>query len=192
MTFVYTNTVPNPPNLPSTDVNAMQTNTATIDSWVQRDHVGFNNADAGYHRQVHMDNQAAPALGTQDCVFYADAVGGNSWPHWRNNLGSFQMTGSASANNPSAGAANGWTFLPGGLIYQWGIFNFGAVAGVITFATANIAFPTNCFGVLLTVITNGGAPFGTMSVANVSTTSFQYTIQNQGAATGFYWSAIGN
>lgn len=193
MGFPYTNSVPNPPNLPSTDVGAMQTNTATIDTWVQRDHVGFNNADGGYHRQVHMTNQAAPALGTQNCVFYADAVGGNSWPHWRNALGSFQVTGSASANNPSAAGLNGWSFLPGGFIIQWGQFLFGTQSGTVLFATANINFPTNCLFVNTTLLSTGLESLpSSVGVNNFSTTGFNYKNTGSGGYAGFEWIAIGN
>jgi len=203
MSFVYTNTVPNPPNLPSTDVNAMQTNTATIDSWVQRDHFGFNNSEGGLHQQVSMANQAAPGIpANMDGVLYADANGGNSWPIWQNTLGSFQITGSAAATNPSVPGANGFTFLPGGFIFQWGIV-LAAVGGIITpvlFATSNINFPNNCFIVNTTLIHSVGpipavpTVVGSLTVSGVSNTGFSYlklSTQNS-SYLAFYWTAIGN
>ena len=63
MTFPYTAGIPNPPNNPSQDVPVMQTNANTINSWVQVDHTGFNNANAGIHKQVTFAlNQAAPGF----------------------------------------------------------------------------------------------------------------------------------
>ena len=60
MSFPYTTGIPNPPDNPSSDVSNMQTNTNTINSWVAVDHIGFNNAAGGLHKQVSFAiNQAS-------------------------------------------------------------------------------------------------------------------------------------
>jgi len=206
--LTYTENLPNPPNLPSQDVNAMNQNTNSVNRiFVSAtnptlDNIGFNNGDGGFHRQVSMKNQVAPGLQAQDGVLFANQNVANSWPFWQNGLGVFQLAGSASSNNPSA-AINGWSFLPGGLIMQWGIIDGASTPAYtlnaftpVLFATANINFPANCFNVQVTPIPFVFGTLGptTVSVGAFSTTSFSFYATNatSGAYIGFYWTAIGN
>lgn len=192
--YNYTTDVPNPPNLPSTDVGSMQTNTNSINSWAQVDHFGFNAGNpGGYHKQATFLDEAAPGVPAGlNSVLFSNLQGGNSWPFWQNALGSFQITGSASANNPSAAGLNGWTFLPGGFILQWGQFLFGAQSGTILFATANINFPTNCLFVNSTLLTAVETQPSSIGVGAFATTGFSYKNTGSGGYGGFEWIAIGN
>lgn len=52
MSFTYNLNIPNPPNPPSVDVPNMQTNTNSINNWVQVDHVGFAGTTSGQHNHV--------------------------------------------------------------------------------------------------------------------------------------------
>jgi hypothetical protein len=85
---------------------------------------------------------------------------------------------------------NGWTFLPGGIIFQWGIGTFAALSNVnITFATLNINFTNACFNVSLTPIAFNNF----LDVTNVTTTGFTCS-RNPNTQNGqqFFWTAIGN
>src|SRR5271166_5428686 len=107
--IIYTTNVPNPPNLPSQDVGAMQTNTANIATFVAQDHYPFNDAGnrSGWHDTVTMQNQGAPGVpGTMNGVMFCQ----NNFPWWQNVTGAFQIAGSTAASNPSP-ATNGYTFL---------------------------------------------------------------------------------
>lgn len=198
--FNYTNGLPNPPNLPSQDVNDMQINCNSVEDIWDEDHFGFNDNNGGFHQQVSLLNQAAPGIPAGlSGVLYADANGGNSWPIWQNALGSFQITGSASPNNPSVGGANGWTFLPGGFILQWGTTPVGAISGSVLFNAANIDFPANCYNVQATPIFITASPpltptnQATVSVDALTTTGFNWRFnQNTFHWNGFFWIAIGN
>jgi len=195
--LTYTENLPNPPNLPSQDVGNMNTNTTSVNRiFVSAtnptlDNVGFNNADGGFHRQVSMKNQAAdPGLQAQHGVLFAVANGGISWPFLQNALGVFQLAGSASANNPDM-AQEGYSFLPGGILIQWGRELTGGGIGTVTYATNNVAFPTTCFVVLVTPITTGGSglnPIGTFGLLN---TSFSWSWAASVINVGFSWVAIG-
>lgn len=95
-------------------------------------------------------------------------------------------------------ANNGYTFLPGGLILQWGqITSTSSSFTTLTFSTNNIAFPNSCFAVY-TQIYGSGTPAGgegTIDIrkSTVSATGFQWAmITNSAQYTGFYWMAIGN
>jgi hypothetical protein len=97
MSFTYTTGIPNPPNDPSVDVPNMQTNTNTINSWTEVDHIGFNNGLAGQHTHITFPNvqsgssspfsdaipksqifpQAFASTPTQE-LYYADTQAGRS------------------------------------------------------------------------------------------------------------------
>jgi len=204
--IVYTTGLPNPPNAPSQDVGGMQQNTNGIDTWVVQDHYGFNTADnsGGYHDQVSMQNQAAPGLpafGVNPIgVFYANnpvsPATAPAWPFWQNSLGTFQMLGSASATVPSA-TANGWTFLPGGLIMQWGIVIPVGVTGTENFPTP---FINNVFSITTGLINQGGGgqPLaGDTAFVSVQAApglvSFNWNWRVSTLRySAFYWMAIGN
>src|SRR6185295_16058097 len=137
--LIYTDNLPNPPNLPSQDVQSMQDNCNSVESWVQQDHFGFNDNNGGWHQNVRLQNHVAPGnpgfTGDPGGVLYSNnptsPATAPGWPYWQNSLGTFQLTGSRSANNPLA-AQNGYSFLPGGLIIQWGKVTPLAADGVVT------------------------------------------------------------
>ena len=228
--LTYTGNLPVPPNDPSQDVNAMQVNCNSVLNILSSptnptlDNIGFNDANGGFHNQVSMPAQAAPGLQGMDGVVFCGTNTGNNWPYWENALGDFQLCGSASANNPSVNGAtnpispysNGWTFLPGGFILQWGIILIGTglagstipiygplvstsvlfVATEHTNTTNNINFPNQCFNVQATLIPAPGplpAPpttAGTISITSLSTTGFTFRGIG-GNYNGFYWTALG-
>jgi hypothetical protein len=205
--FIYTDDVPNPPNLPSTDVGAMQVNTNSISDWVNVDHFGFNTGGAtnlfgGHHKQVYLVDQPAPALPLDgmDGVLYSDtqaSVGPASFPAWRNFPGgSFLITGSASPSNPIS-AAKGMSFLSGGMIIQWGLILPLGVTGNELFATP---FINNVFSITTGLVNSApGTP------PQAGQTAFASIVANPGLASfdwywrisnttycAFYYMAIGN
>ena len=75
---------------------------------------------------------------------------------------------------------------------QWGIKNSPGQSGTITFATNNIAFPNNCFTVLLTQRRDGSTSTQGMYL-NGSPTSTQFSYNGStNTDTALYWLAIGN
>ncbi len=197
--LVYTGGLPNPPNFPSQDVGSMQTNTNSIETWVVQDHFGFNTADGsgGYHAKVSLQNipvhltpPAIPA-GT-DGMMYADTIAGISWPWWKwgNVPGQeFQITGSAAAAIPQI-AADGYSFLPGGLIIQWG--KFLSPNPLATNVPMNIPFPN----VMLWgsgILDDQGNPGASIRVNNLAPNVLTFTNVNMPTinVTSVYWMAIG-
>lgn len=93
--------------------------------------------------------------------------------------------------------ANGSTFLPGGLIFQWGIKN-SSIVGTITFSTEspgkNIAFPNNCFSVWTQLFQTGVLTnkVDSVTVEIANPTNFTYAVSVNGTYQGFFWFAIGN
>lgn len=98
---------------------------------------------------------------------------------------------------------NGYLTLSDGLIIQWGrgtaASNTSGTSTTVTFATANIAFPTACFAVLVQLenLASGGAVAGTSwaLVTALSATAFTWQRGNNGnldTAKDYFWLAIGN
>jgi len=128
----------------------------------------------------------------------------NEW--WFQNaslgLNAIQMTNSTFF--PVQAPNGGRTFLPGGIILQWGFVigphggdnHFSNLdSGTVTFATA---FPTACVIVLTNPsFTNGAPPTSTTGMtvginATLSPSSFSYQVNTGSAAyTVFFWIAIG-
>jgi hypothetical protein len=193
----------------------LQANFTQINSQFQVDHVPLTSTSGsppnGYHTVVHLvpfsttasnppNNQPVVSPTTtggigqlfssqindginNDEAFYFQTGGGRI----------LQMTRNFSPKN----ATNGYTFLPGGLIMQWGIVAGSSSATItVTFATSNIAFPTACYNVSVTAVrpaSSPGSDFATVVVnGSVSKTGFQ--IGNIGGHTinNWYWTAIGN
>lgn len=201
LTLSYNTNVPNGPDDPADDQPFMLTNTQSINTWTNVDHIGYNVINAGIHKQVTMRNQAAPGLGDGQGVLYANLVNGQSWPFWQN----------ADAGSPFALmsfapllATNGYIILPGSVLIQWGSnsatssgsFASGSASGTVTFASSNIPFSVACYNVLTIPFYTTAAPNGVGTV-NVDTATLSNTIfnwkfnSNSGSYTGFYWLAIG-
>ena len=79
---------------------------------------------------------------------------------------------------------NGYTYLPNGLIRQWGYVATGSTSGTTSFP---LTFPTNFFSMQLTTVASG-AHYGSLTAT--STSNFSWSLSSAG--TGFYWEAIGN
>lgn len=187
--YNYNANLPNPPDDPADDVSGMQVNSASINSLIGVDHIGFNIPKGGIHNQVRMPNRvSAPGLGDGDGAFWASLINANSWPAWQNSAGNTSIVSYIT----SAVAAGGYCSLPGGLLLQWGI---GTTTGTNTVINFPVQFTlnsvaSNAFVVLCTPRSAqlSGALF---TASNYSSTSFTYSrtaIPNY----DFSWIAIGN
>jgi hypothetical protein len=194
--FTYNENIPNPPNNPSNDVGIMQTNAQAIDSIIAVDHVGFNTDNGGSHNQITFaKNQSAPSLANGVSAFFANTIASNSWPFFENSLGNVSFfTGLPSASQ------NGYVYLQGGIIIQWGkvTASYPIAKTPLAFATNNEEFPNNCFGVWTQITYTGTAPGASTAtnilVSSVNETGFSYTSLGGSSSqlTGFFWIAIGN
>jgi hypothetical protein len=122
------------------------------------------------------------------------------------NLGGRAATGYANVTNPSFAnitittntlnlgvsslTANGYSYLPNGLLMQWG--NITLTMNVTTSNTLSfpVAFPHSCFNVSLTANVASGETLALIAVSTTTATVIGY-IGSAAAAHNFYWSAIG-
>lgn len=215
------------PNIPTglinldVDYRNLRDNFQQLDTSFGIDHLPFSNTTGqnGYHTVVHLlanstvasnapNNQpitpVAPVALTGE-IFTAqinDGFGVDTALHYQS-AGGFltQMTRNFL---PHAGN-NGYTFIPGGLVLQWGIVTaattpnaFPAATGNVSFAVSNKIFPNNCFNVQCTLIAKAGGSVSDFTIgvitSTVSTTGFNWSYSGS-TSTGypsFFWLAIGN
>lgn len=161
------------------------------------DHINNNGQPgmqpAGYHKAIHMVQQTPPTavanVGELWCTTANDGYASDTL--------FFQKTGGnlnaqMSRNFAPVAAANGYTFIPGGLVLQW-----GTVASVTQNGTTNfnIDFTANVFSLILTPISSANTNHanGVYVVGNPLLNQFSWSQADRATSqTGFYWVAIGN
>ena len=98
--------------------------------------------------------------------------------------GNVSITLSMGSGFTSSKATNGYTYLPNGMIFQWGY-----TTGNVTFP---ITFPNSCSNVSITstnTATNGYDY--KIAASGLTTTGFSITRDTDDAGVGVYWFAIG-
>lgn len=166
------------------------------------DHNTFSDTSPqkGYHKSIHIVPQATPAAVSGYGQLYS-----NTTTDINTDTALFWETGSTSPvrnvqltmNFVPKSNTNGFTFLPGGLILQWGTVS-SAIKNTSTnvnFATSNMNFPNNCFGV--TGSLSAGTTSSTLTISKITggtnKTAFNYFINSNSSQTiDFTWLAIGN
>jgi len=177
----------------------IQGNFTQLNTQWQVDHVPLTSTSGsppnGYHKAIHFVPQSAPSatpgygelytqstndgLSTGQQVFYQFVNGSSSTlniPLTRNFL-------------PVA-SATGYTFLPGGLIIQWGTKTSSGGTVTVTLPTK---FPNNYFASWATMIRNSSnvdTIYALTSATAGSVTSIQFRDTSSGNP--FFWWAIGN
>lgn len=184
----------------------IRTNFTILKDRFDENHVNLDGgAGGGKHSFLQMPNQgSAPPTAASESGFYAAAVGGVSQLHFRGETtGSpYQLTVGTSGVDPAitefgtntayvADHTGGWTFLPGGLIMQYGARSTPGESGVITFPRA---FPTAYFVITLTMSRNASSSRQSVSVDNaVGTLAASFAYRSTSSNTDpIYWTAIGN
>jgi hypothetical protein len=164
-TFTYNNNIPATNNDPADDQPQMLQNYQSINSLVAVDHVGFNIAGGGYHKQVTIPTPLVsdPTLAGAVGEFYTKAVSGVTQAFFANATTVSQLTGLlASFTNP------GYANLPGGLQVRFG--TQGSIgSGGFSDVNFNAAFTNNCLAVVASC-SGGTAAIG---VALVNAAKFQ-------------------
>lgn len=181
----YNNNIPQSGETLGQTQLGINTNFAIIKTAQDVDHVPYDSANQGYHKQLHFNaNQAAPGIGGGVSVAYVDTVGGVSALAFQNASGSFAITG----KNPSVGA-NGYTTLPGGLLLQWG--SDTAPSGTSGFFNFPTPFSVVPYSIVLTINRSSSSSASyDINVTSLSATQFKTNSGYSNSHT-FYWMAIG-
>jgi len=187
--YNYNLGIPATNNDPSQDQPNMRINNDSIYNLVGVDHINFGNANNGKHKQVQLQTgNIPPGLINGFETLYAKVAAGNGELFFTRGLSGteIQMTGPGA---PSI-IANGSTFLPGGLILQWG--TYVAVATTATSKNFNSVFPNNCFGVWANMQKlTSQTSVDTVYCYGFTPAAFTYFSTSSGVRT-VNWIAIGN
>ena len=207
--FVFDDTIPASNNNPSQDQPDMLANNVAALGIMNVDHIGYNQTNGGLHRQSqYMELAAIPAgLQANFETVYAKVVSGQGELFFtRGNTaanGEFQLTAGPNVNTRFGNNTNyiapattlgGWTFLPGGLVMQYGFIKSVNTPGQ-TPISYPIAFPSGlaAFTVQVTAVVTNSSSDQTASVyqSNGTSTGFIAATSSTGNVTGFNWIAIG-
>jgi len=214
--MVYNPNIPLPTDFLSDSQGDIKANFSAADTIMGIDHFQFSDgtSNKGKHKWEHIVEVAnyaaitpAPAAsedvvyaksatselaGTETNLFMSPDASGNEYQLTRTVTGKFSSFGTTSSNK-------GWTFLPGGLLMQYGFVNGALTGGTTGTVTYPVEFTTEVFSLQTTLAYTTTSPSSTGGVGNVTfdttalaTTGFGYkVITNSGAYTRFYWVAIG-
>jgi hypothetical protein len=209
--------IPAANNAPRVDQPNMQTNTNSISSLIGVDHVGFNQANGGYHKVIHttqFSNVAnnppgnnppnVPAriatIGQLICAQVNQKTNGSGISDevliFESGGGRWtQLTTTiTSAGNQSLAATSGYTALTGGMIIQWGQGSASNHANnPVSF---NIPFPNAAFVVMVNPKSNSPINLSNINgwqVLAFSASGFQVSFgAGWNTPITFNWIAIGN
>lgn len=193
---VYNPNIPQPGDLLDVSQADLLKNFGQLDTSFGADHYKFSDPSGnnGFHVQSTYIKQAADpnSVAVGRLLVYSKATGpGGSSDLWmvRDNVPSTATQLTTSKIAAPTVASKGNTFLPGGLLYQWGSFSITAQTTSETFSTS---FPNACFSV--TPILQSGLSstsyiwlFGAPSV-----TGFSIRMQSFAGGQTCYYFAIGN
>ena len=182
------------PNIPASGQSLGQTrqailnNFAILRSTIAVDHVDVNASGNGKHKYVHLTDQSAsiPTTAANELVFFNKLVSGTARLFLRQPSSGTQIQ--MSGINPLS-STNGYTFLPGGILLQWGS---QAKTGNQTPVTFPIQFDA-IYSITISTQTTSSTADLTAGVRNgtVTTSGFSINCSSSGNVTAFYWMAIG-
>lgn len=168
-------------------------NFATLRTGIEVNHVDINAAGAGKHKFVQLIDATSdlPSTSASEVAVFQKLVSGNPRLQLRQPSSGTQIQ--MSGVDPDTTGTEGYTFLPGGLLIQWGQ---SAIAGT---TTRSITFPTTFtaatvpFTIQITGFRAGSDPGSSdVFVVTGTETNAGFDLRNNGGHSfGFYWMAIG-
>jgi hypothetical protein len=160
-------------------------------------HYNQNQTNPGKHRYIQLPAQANPAsTAAQEILLYngGSSVGGstNLWFSTYSN-GSVNASTSVQMTRREVpiAASKGYSWLPGGILLQWGAISSPGSAGSENFT---IPFPNNFWNIQLNYArptTTNAISFAINSSGTNNLSQFTYYSTTSGSTT-LYWLAIGN
>jgi hypothetical protein len=184
--FDYTRNIPEQTHNPSIDAPLMKINTNKIDELLAVNHNSFNVPNGGTHTKVELQNFVSIPTGLLSGfgTIYTKIVSGLTQLFFTRDTSGveIQLTGSNLVAN------QGYTFLPGGIILQWGSGNVNASGSATTF-TFPKPFISSVFSITLGCQINqaNNAPAANNYFINQATpvTLTQFTVCNSSSSVRF-------
>jgi hypothetical protein len=200
--MVFNPQIPKPSDLLSNSQGDLLSNNGFLNASFSRNHVPLNIAtNNGKHTFIELPVLSAipnptPPLSagqgtlytktvTQSQIFFTPGTSGNE----------YQLTRVITASFGSFSTNPGWSFLPGGLLIQWGTMILLANNSLTT-----VSFPVpfvnaaNVFSIQLTKVTTDNSSTGQevrVSSGSVTGSQFQISQSSSSSSNQVYWMAIG-
>jgi len=212
MTIGYNLNIPDGPHNPSNDQPLMKANTNAIAQIIAVDHVGFGVGNGGFHQQVRMPVESLPTVAagfgglyvntassatplTESDLFYTPDASTNIYQLTRTITGSYTLfstnTTYQALSSPQPAVTGGWTFLPGGMLFQYGL---ATNANLNLNNVINFPVPFNTFVGSITVTgvrSNTNDKVVGILNGSVTLTQFLLELSSSDRPNAVYWMAIG-
>ena len=180
---------------------AIKNNFDLIKTTVDQNHIDFDAGGPGKHFAIQMPVTGGIPTGgfvAGDANMYGRTLNNESQIVFKPDASThqYQLTRSIDASFTTfatntaylANHAGGWTFLPGGMLLQYGIRSSPGASGVITLP---VAFTNAPYSITLTLLRNSGSQSVTIDSGTIpTTTTINYLVSSSGSV-GIYWTAIG-
>ena len=187
------------PNIPQADDLISESQGQILDNFTQlndvfgKDHVKYDDAtvaDRGKHNQsTYKQLSADPGTLTDENAIYSKDDGSGNTRIFLQQEGPGSTVLQLSGRDPIV-AVEGLTFLPGGILMQWGKVVNPGTSGTVTFP---FTFPVEVFSITMSMIRTSSSSNQSVYVNDsfaIGPASFRYT--STSSNTDFFWMAIGN
>lgn len=172
--------------------DTIRNNFTQIETVNNVNHGAYDEADQGKHKFLQMPEQATAnllATSATEIGLYNSAVNNNLTLRSPSSGSSYQLTVYNDANIATFGSNPGWTFLPGGLIMQYGT---NAAAS----STGSVAFPFSFTTIYQVQVTSSRTGTGSnnntiLDTHGISNSGFSYKIDTNSGSAQINWIAIG-
>lgn len=192
--MTFSPNIPQGTDQPSQSQSQILTNFQQINTVFGANHVSLIDstvANRGKHNIVVMPQQASgAATNSTEGALYTKALGGAPNLYWRRNSNGAEIP--MTSNVTPSSAANGFTFLPGNMLMQWGTTTIPVgLSSSIPFATAFSVAP---YSIVCTFLRSSGTTtVGSVYISSgdVTTTRFKAISAGFSGPHDIYWIAIG-
>lgn len=198
LAMVFNKNIPQPGDRLSQSQQDLLNNNLQLNTSFSVNHYAFDDqtVNNGMHHECQLVEQLAnpnPIVGTDSLYTKVSGAIPKGELFYQRGTNGVPNTPIQLTFGDPLGLANGYTFLPGAILIQWGQTTAsGTGTRNILFAASNINFPTSCFHVFAQMETLPGAAFA-WGVQSVSTTGFSLRTVSTSIPSGtpFSWFAIG-
>ncbi len=194
--MVYNRNIPGPNDILSNSQSQLQANFQQIDSGTTGSGTGFSRnhvtltdgTNGGLHNRVDFYQPVAdPSISGFTGSLYVKTVGGLSQLFFANSSLVTQLTGITGA------AGSGTVTIPGGIVLKWGTVS--VPAGFTNTITFPVAFPANCYAVVVSINTTTVSPSAdtlTVQASNFTVNNFLLTKSSTSKILSICYVALGN
>lgn len=180
--YTYTPGIPNPGDFPADSQPLLLGNFQYVNSFGSRDHQFTqlsSNTNDGTHKQITLSNLGStPGFSGANSVLYAKLANSVTQLFYNNSAGDVQLTSTVPVVS-----SNGSTYLPGGILIQWGSTNGNSSPTIVTYP---IAYTT-----AYQVVANSSDSARAIGISAVGNANFTFIINNPTSGLTVRWTSIG-